>query len=128
MKRTISVLFLLGLACLSSCSEPTVNFSGRWDGTAEIVVDGERKVFDLRWDLEQLEGDLKGTIGWDDLRREVTKASVEGPQLHLESVTTENAISFNGLFREDEIQGRFSIRYSVDPETYPGSFRMHRGK
>lgn len=117
---------LLAFSFWLGCRAEPLDVSGHWGGTAELTVDGEPKVVNLQWELDQSESALRGTIAWDDLRREVTGARIEPPEIHLESATPDDTIAFAGLFRSGEIQGRFSIRYSVDPEPYSGRFHVQR--
>ena len=114
------------LAGFVGCNEPSIELTGQWAGTAHLVVDGEPKDVALRWEVTQSEGALSGTIVWGDHRRDITIASVEGPEVRIESSTTNDSITFNGLFRKDTIEGRFAIKYSIDPEPFPGRFSVTR--
>jgi hypothetical protein len=108
------------------CREPPADLSGQWDGSARLTVDGEEKEVALRWDLKQSEETLGGAIVWDNYRREITSASIDGLKVRIESTTTTDKITFEGVFETDAVEGRFAIRYNVDPEPFPGRFRIAR--
>jgi hypothetical protein len=120
------LLAAFALVVALGCREPSIEVSGAWEGSAHLIIDGEEKDVPLRWDLKQSEGTLGGEIAWDNFRREITSASVVGPKVRIESTTTKDKITFEGLFKKDTIEGRFAIRYSVDPEPFPGSFSVTR--
>jgi hypothetical protein len=117
-------LFLFSVGCY----EPSVDLSGKWAGNARIIIDGEQKEASLRLDLEQSEEALGGTIVWNDYSRKITAASFQGPQVRIESSLPTDVITFVGLFEKDTIEGRFSVKYDVDPEPFTGRFSVKRAQ
>lgn len=117
------LLFLAAVPFLG-CSTESIDWSGKWHGTASLVVDGERKEIPLGLELNQDGTGIRGAIHWGEHRREIVSASASGPEVELESVTTDDRIRLKGLFRNDAIQGRFWVHYASDPEPYPGSFNV----
>jgi hypothetical protein len=118
------IVFLVSV----SCREPSVDLSGEWAGNARINVDGEQKEAALRLDLEQSEEALGGTILWNDYSRQITAASFEGPEVRIESSVPTDVITFVGLFKDGTIEGRFSVKYDVDPEPFTGRFSVKRAE
>lgn len=126
MSKSLCLFLTLGLVTLA-CYEPSLDLSGRWEGSARLFVDGEEKVVPLSWELAHSKENLGGTIIWDTYRREITSASVVGPKVLLVSASDQSTITFKGLFKNDRIEGEFAIRYSLDPEAFPGRFALARG-
>ena len=110
----------------SGCWENTVDLSGKWTGEATLTVDGEQKNIPLQLEFADSEQTIEGSIVWDGYRRQITAGTSEGPQLRFESVIENDTILFNGLFRNDTIEGRFNITLKIDPEPFPGRFSIAR--
>ena len=127
-KRISTALWLaVVLAGMStSCRTPPADVAGAWDGKAKINVDGEWRITPVHMNLSHSSEAVAGTILWGDYERPVTSGSIEQLQLHLESVGENDTIVFDGVLREGEFGGRFSIRYQRDPEPYVGRFSLAR--
>jgi hypothetical protein len=106
---------LLAFSFWLGCRAEPLDVSGHWGGTAELTVDGEPKVVDLEWELDHSESEIRGTIAWDDLRREVTTAHR----------TAGDSSRERDPERHDRVRrpfpergSRTPIRYSVDPNLF----------
>jgi hypothetical protein len=121
-------LLLGALACLNVlfCSTESLNLTGGWAGTASMVIDGVHKTTPLELELTHRGAEVRGTVLWGEHRREVTAASIAGPEIDIESATAENRFRLHGLFRNETLEGRFWIRYPMDPEPFTGTFIVER--
>jgi hypothetical protein len=123
IRALVSILILSGLL---NCSAELVDFSGEWEGTASLVVDGVHQQTPLKLTLNQSGSDLEGTVVWGEYRRTITSGSTKGPEVEIESATSDDRLRFQALFRNDALEGRFWIQYARDPEPFPGTFLVAR--
>ena len=121
-----SLSFYLVALLATGCAEPIDHLTGQWSGEATMVVDGEQKKFPLQLKIVHSEQTMEGSIVWDGHRRQITAGTSEGPQLRFESVAEQDTILFNGLFGNDNIEGRFEITIKIDPEPFSGRFSVAR--
>jgi hypothetical protein len=117
---------LMGCLALPRCSTETVDLSGRWEGTAYLIVDGERKESPLTLELSREGTAVAGTVLWGQHLRNITSVQANGPEIQLDCETPNDRIRLQGLFRKDALEGRFWIQYTVDPEPFPGRFAVAR--
>ena len=122
----LTVLFVLLAVLTTGCVQESLDLTGQWAGEATLTVDGEQNKFPLQLEFIHTEQNLAGSMIWDGHRREITAGTSEGPKLRFESVAEQDTILFNGLFRNDTIEGRFNITLKIDPEPFPGRFSIAR--
>jgi hypothetical protein len=109
-----------------SCTTETVDLTGRWEGTAHLIVDGDRKESPLTLELSHEGKTIVGTLLWGEHSRNVTSAHTNGPEIELECATPTDRIRLQALFRNDALEGRFWIVYPADPEPFAGRFAVAR--
>jgi hypothetical protein len=120
------IFALLGVCLHLSCTAETVDLAGRWEGTASLVVDGEKKESPLALELSPSGAGIEGTVIWGEHLRNITSSRANGPEIELECVTPNDRIRLQALFRNDALEGRFWIQYPSDPEPFPGRFAVAR--
>jgi hypothetical protein len=126
MNMLVRWLVPFGLVLSFACRDEPPDLSGPWVGSAHMIVDGEAKDVTLRWDLTQREDALGGTLEWDAYQRQITSASITFPKIRLESASSKDTITFEGVLKNESIEGRFAIKYNIDPEPFPGRFEVSR--
>jgi hypothetical protein len=122
-RMVLSILVCLNLL---RCTAESVDLTGKWEGTANMVVDGVQKTSPLKLELTHQGSDIHGAVLWGDHRRDVTAASMNGSEIDIESATAQDHFRMRGLLRNETLQGRFWIHYPLDPEPFPGNFKVER--
>ena len=120
------LIFILNLLTLLQCSAEVIDLSGEWEGTASLVVDGVHQQTPLKLTLNHKGSDLEGAVIWGEYRRSITSGSANGPEVQIESATSDDRLRLQALLRNDALEGRFWIQYASDPEPFPGTFLVAR--
>lgn len=120
------LIFILTFLNLLRCSAEVIDLSGEWEGTASLVVDGVHRQTPLKLTLNQNGSNLEGAVVWGEYRRSITSGSAKGPEVQIESATSNDRFRLQAFFRNDALEGRFWIQYAADPEPFPGTFLVAR--